>query len=72
MQGRKGLPRGLSHTYEIDVTAHVGRIFSIWVDDAGGLLGLGDEQESFLVAPDEASARELLASGDHLQSKHDA
>ena len=70
--GRKGLPRGLSHTYEIDVTAHVGRIFSIWVDDAGGLLGLGDEQESFLVAPDEASARELLASGDHLQSKHHA
>ena len=70
--GRKGLPTGLSHTYEIDVTAHVGRIFSIWVDEAGGLLGLGDEQESFLVAPDEASARELLASGDDLQSSHHA
>ena len=70
--GRKGLPTGLSHTYELDATAHVGRIFSIWVDDAGGLLGLGDEKGSFLVAPDEASARDLLASGDHLQSKHDA
>ena len=70
--GRKGLPTGLSHTYEIDVTAHVGRTFSIWVDDAGGLLGLGDEKESFLVAPDEESARELLASGDHLQSNHHA
>ena len=70
--GRKGLPTGLSHTYEIDVTAHVGRIFSIWVDDAGGLLGLGDEKESFLVAPDEASARQMLASGDHLQSSHHA
>ncbi|MYD97813.1 MAG: RNA polymerase sigma factor [Gammaproteobacteria bacterium] len=70
--GRKGLPTGLSHTYEIDVTAHVGRTISIWVDDTGGLLGLGDEKGSFLVAPDEASARELLASGDHLQSKHHA
>ena len=70
--GRKGLPTGLSHTYEIDATAYVGRIFSIWVDDAGGLLGLGDEKGSYLVAPDEASARELLASGDHLQSKHHA
>lgn len=69
--GRKGLPTGLSHTYEIDVTPHNGRIFSIWVDDAGKLLGLGDEQESFIVAPDEASARALLASGDHLQAKHD-
>ena len=69
--GRKGPPTGLSHTYEIDVTAFDGRIWSIWVDDAGCLLGLGDEQESFLVAPDEASARKLLASGDHLQASHD-
>ena len=69
--GRKGLPTGLSHTYEIDVTAYDGRIFSIWVDDNGGLLGLGDEQESFLVAPDETSARMMLASGDHLQASHD-
>lgn len=69
--GRKGLPTGLSHTYEIDVTAFDGRIFSIWVDDMGGLLGLGDEQESFLVAPDEAAARALLASGGHLQASHD-
>lgn len=70
--GRKGLPTGLSHTYEIDATAYVGRTFSIWVDDAGCLLGLGDEQASFLVAPDEASARDLLASGDHQQSSHHA
>ncbi len=69
--GRKGLPTGLSHTYEIDVTPYNGRIFSIWMDDAGRLLGLGDEQESFIVAPDEASARALLASGDHLQASHD-
>ena len=35
------------------------------------LLGLGDEQESFIVAPDEASARALLDSGDHLQATHE-
>ena len=69
--GRKGLPTGLSHTYEIDVTPYDGRILSIWMDDDGRLLGFGDEQESFIVAPDEASARTLLASGDHLQAKHD-
>ena len=69
--GRKGLPMGLSHTYEIDVTPHNGRIFSIWTDDDGGLLGLGDEQESFIVASDEASARAMLVSGDRLQASHD-
>ena len=69
--GRKGLPTGLSHTYEIDVTAYDGRIFSVWVDDAGSLLGLGDEKESFLVVADEASARALLNSGDHLQASHE-
>ena len=68
----KGLPTGLSHTYENRRQRLRWADFSIWVDDAGGLLGLGDEQESFLVAPDEASARELLASGDHLQAKHHA
>ena len=69
--GRKGLPTGLSHTYEIDTSPFTGRIFSIWVDDAGRLLGLGDEQESFIVAPDEASARALLTSGDRLQASLD-
>ena len=69
--GRNGPPTGLSHTYEIDVTPYAGRMFSIWVDATGGLLGLGDEQESFLVAPDEKSARALLASGDRLQASHD-
>ena len=69
--GRKGLPTGLSHTYEIDVTPHGGRIISVWMDDAGSFLGMGDEQESFIVAPDETAARALLASGDHLQASHD-
>ncbi len=59
--GRKGLPTGLSHTFEIELNSFTGRDLSIWVDNDRHLIGLGDERESFIVAGDEATARSLLA-----------
>ncbi len=59
--GRKGLPTGLSHTFEIEMGSYTSRDISIWTDDEGRLIGHGDERENYIVAGDEATARKLLA-----------
>ena len=58
--GRKGLPTGLSHAFEIEMRPYTGRDMSIWVTDDGHLIGLGDERESFVVGGDEVSTRSIL------------
>ena len=57
--GRKGPQTGLSHTFESDPTPD-GRVFSAWVDDSGRFIGIGDEREVHLAAPDEGAARAFL------------
>lgn len=61
--GRKGIPTGLSHTFEVDMRPFTGRDISIWLDDDRRLIGFGDERESFIVTDDEATARTMLAAG---------
>lgn len=58
--GRKGLPTGLSHTFEVEMHQYTGRDLSFWVDDERRLIGFGDERESHVVAGDEPTARSLL------------
>ncbi len=59
--GRKGLPTGLSHTFEVEMQQYTGRDLSFWVDDERKLIGFGDERESHVVAGDEPTARSLLS-----------
>lgn len=54
--GRSGPPVGLSHTFEIDMKAEMGRNLYIWTDDDGALLGMGDERESFITVENEDAA----------------
>ena len=60
--GRKGPPTGLSHAYEVRLPGHIGRTFSIWAADDGSFIGFGDEQESYVAAEDEATARAFIAA----------
>ena len=60
--GRKGPQTGLSHTFESEPMED-GRVFSAWVGDSGRLIGIGDEREVFLAAPDEEAARAFLRAG---------
>ena len=60
--GRKGPQTGLSHTFESDPLPD-GRVFSAWVDDCGRFIGIGDEREVLLAAPDEEAARAFLRAG---------
>lgn len=60
--GRKGPQTGLSHTFESEPMGD-GRVFSAWVGDNGHLIGIGDEREVLLAAPDEAAARAFLQAG---------
>lgn len=60
--GRKGPQTGLSHTFESEPMED-GRVFSTWVGDSGRLIGIGDEREVFLAAPDEEAARAFLRAG---------
>ena len=60
--GRKGPPTGLSHAFEIRLPDPTGRSFSIWTEDDGRFVGLGDERESFVAAEDEATARAFIAA----------
>ena len=57
--GRKGPQTGLSHAFESDPTPD-DRVFSAWVDDSGRFIGIGDEREVHLAAPDEDAARAFL------------
>lgn len=61
--GRKGIPTGLSHTFEVEMRPFTGRDISIWLDDDRRLIGFGDERESFIVTEDEATARAMLTAG---------
>ena len=54
--GRSGPPVGLSHTFEIDMKAEMGRNLYIWTDDDGAFIGMGDERESFITVEDEEAA----------------
>lgn len=58
--GRKGLPTGLSHAYEVRLPDS--RSFSIWASDNGAFVGFGDERESIVAAEDEATARAFVAA----------
>lgn len=60
--GRKGPQTGLSHTFETEPMGD-GRVLSAWVGDGGSLVGIGDEREVFLAAPDEEAARAFLRAG---------
>ena len=60
--GRKGPPTGLSHAYEVRLPDYIGRSFSIWASDDGHFIGFGDEQESYVAAEDEATARAFIAA----------
>lgn len=60
--GRKGPQTGLSHTFETEPMGD-GRVLSAWVGDGGRFVGIGDEREVFLAAPDEEAARAFLAAG---------
>ena len=60
--GRKGPPTGLSHAYEVKLPDYIGRTFSIWASDDGSFIGFGDEQESYVAAEDEATARAFIAA----------
>ena len=60
--GRKGPQTGLSHTFESEPMGD-GRVFSAWVSDSGRPIGIGDEREVFLAAPDEEAARAFLRAG---------
>ena len=60
--GRKGPPTGLSHAYEVRLPDYIGRSFSIWSSDDGHFIGFGDEQESYVAAEDEATARAFIAA----------
>lgn len=60
--GRKGPQTGLSHTFETEPMGD-GRVLSAWVGDGGRLVGIGDEREVFLAAPDEEAARAFLRAG---------
>ena len=60
--GRKGPPTGLSHAYEVSLPDYIGRSFSIWASDDGSFIGFGDEQESYVAAEDEATARAFIAA----------
>ena len=61
--GRKGPPTGLSHAYEIKLPENYGRSFWIWTEDDGRFVGFGDEQESYVAAEDEATARAFIEAG---------
>ena len=61
--GRKGPPTGLSHAYEVRLPDSIGRSFSIWASDDGSFIGFGDEQESYVAAEDEATARAFIEAG---------
>lgn len=54
--GRSGPPVGLSHTFEIDMKAEIGRNLYVWTDDEGAFVGMGDERESFITVEDEDAA----------------
>ena len=54
--GRSGPPFGLSHTFQIDMKAEMGRNGYVWTDDDGAFIGMGDEVESFITVDDEAAA----------------
>ena len=60
--GRKGPPTGLNHAYEVRLPDYIGRSFSIWASDDGSFIGFGDEQESYVAAEDEATARAFIAA----------
>ena len=60
--GRKGPQTGLSHTFETEPMGD-GRVLSAWVGDGGRFVGIGDEREVFLAAPDEEAARAFLRAG---------
>ena len=60
--GRKGPQTGLSHTFESDPLGD-GRVFSAWVGERGQFVGIGDEREVLLAAPDEEAARAFLRAG---------
>ena len=60
--GRKGPPTGLSHAYEVRLPDSIARSFSIWASDDGRFIGFGDEQESYVAAEDEATARAFIAA----------
>lgn len=60
--GRKGPQTGLNHAFEADLPEEIGRTFSVWTDDKGNFMGMGDEQEVRIVADDEETARALLAA----------
>ncbi|MCY4096118.1 MAG: RNA polymerase sigma factor [Gammaproteobacteria bacterium] len=59
--GCSGPPVGLSHTFEIDLKAAIGRNHYVWVDDDGTFIGMGDERESFITVENEAAALAMFA-----------
>ena len=44
------------------VARHRAWAFSIWASDDGRFIGFGDEQESYVAAEDEATARAFIAA----------
>ena len=61
--GRKGLPTGLSHTFELSNPRIDNNVFSIWVDNDGALIGMSDNRQSILATEDEVNARGLVSRG---------
>lgn len=59
--GCSGPPVGLSHTFEIDLKAVIGRNHYVWVDDDGKFIGMGDERESFITVENEDAALAMFA-----------
>ena len=60
---RKGLPTGLSHTFELSNPQIDNNVFSIWVDNDGALIGMSDNRQSILATDDEVIARGLVSRG---------
>ena len=58
--GRMGPPVGLSHTFEIDMKAEMGRNVYIWTDDDSAFIGTGDERESLITVENEHAALTML------------
>ena len=61
--GRKGLPTGLSHTFELSNPQIDNNVFSIWVDNDGALIGMSDNRQSILATDNEVIARGLVSRG---------
>ena len=61
--GRKGLPTGLSHTFELSNPQIDNNVHSIWVDNDGALIGMSDNRQSILATENEVNARALFTRG---------